>query len=295
MQEAYPQCLYGTFSHKDLGMPGRPIRMGHDTMVKGIDGKVRRFPSDTHSTSTIVMFQGDGPGDLPVILGRTFLRQLGMLYDAHKDAVLESVGEYVIDSDMKQLIYKVGDTPVQSLRTDIDVFPLPGAKWMMPQVSFRGCTYACEKMMLLEGKTAAEAVALMHDFQVFDNRREDDDIAASLSAASGLEARVFSQQLTSDSCVAALQEIIAKHGPVMLNISGHARILDAIESSPEGHVFSVRDPFTGNFLKIRDHEEFWSPNTPANLTKVGVVNPTDKLALRKNVTAIFLTQQPVRI
>ncbi len=291
LRERYPQCIASTRSRDPAvivhGQAARRSEKTHDdVMVQGCDGRIRRFPVD-RGTSFLV--RNGWPDGSLLCLGRTFISQIGMLYDAHKDAVSESIGGYVIDADTQRLVYKVGDAPVRSLRADIDVFPLPGAKWMVPQTEFRGCTFACEKMLLLEGRSAAEATALIRDFDPHDYRRKVGDVAAALRASSRRLPEVLSKTLTSDAWIALLRKCLARHGPGILNVDGHARILDAIDTTVDGHVFTMRDPFTGSFLKIKDHEQFWSPATTLNLQEGDTVRPTDRRALR-NLSAIFLTQ-----
>ena len=294
LRERFPECIAGTRSAElpPVGLEqtlGRPTRPRDDVMVKGIDGKLRRFPADN---GTVILLRNGWPDGSMLALGRTFLQQRRMLYDAHKDAIAESISEYVVDSETQRLVYKAGDTPIRSLRSDLDVFSLPGAKWMVPQTEFRGCTYACETMLLLEGKSAAEATATMRNFSGSDSRRNVSQVAAALCNASRRLSKVLSHHLTSDTWVALLKENLARYGPGILNIDGHARVLDAIDTTRKGHVFTMRDPFTGSFLRIRDHEAFWSPSSTMAMHQGDTVQATDRQVLRQ-VSAVFLTQTDV--
>jgi hypothetical protein len=61
--------------------------------------------------------------------------------------------------------FKVGGQSFQSISGTKAVYPLPGGKWMVPQLEFRDCTFACEEMLLAEGKAADEVIEQMRNFE----------------------------------------------------------------------------------------------------------------------------------
>jgi hypothetical protein len=83
--------------------------------------------------------------------------------------------------------------------------------------------------------------------------------------------------------ITMLKATLSKHGPCMLAMNGHARMLDNIEFNERYIVLSIRDPFTGSVLSVRNHEGFWAV---ANARLDGSV-PVDT-ASKRHWDAIFL-------
>ncbi len=134
---------------------------------------------------------------------------------------------------------------------------------MVPQTELRDCMYACEEMLLAEEKTSAEVIEQMKNYEIVGVRRNTDVLLDSLRDRSGYEPLLYDiKEAPAPASLEFLKGEIDKYGPCIFMSRGHARILDDIEKTSEGYMLSVRDPFSGSFLKIKDHEEFWCNDRP---------------------------------
>ena len=236
---------------------------------EGPDGKVRRYPVDLGAFSGrpadhyIEGADETQPGWATI--GEAVMRDKQVIYDAHRDAIVgKPIAEYTLDLDTATMAFEVNGRKVKSVLDSIGVYSLPGNKWMVPQPELRACTYACTEMLLAEGKSLHKVTQQMADF-VDDmmgetTRQTLEEEVAALESKAGRRAYVVKNE-TRDAAesIALLEEALARNGPCILSIQGHDRILDKIEHGPDGAVLSVRDPFTGSCLRIKDHEGFWAP------------------------------------
>jgi hypothetical protein len=217
---------------------------------------VRRFPVDNGTSYRVF---GGREDRFPESIGRTFSKQTDVIYDAHRDAIHQTHAECRVNPSAATVEFKVNGQSVQSISGTHAVYPLPAGKWMVPQPEFRDCTFACEEMLLAEGKPAHQVSEQMRNFSSQGNRRTLDDQCQSLQARSGRTPKVVKGDgISSAASRKELQSSIAKYGPCILNMNGHARILDSIEEGADGHLLTLRDPFSASFLKIKDHEAFWA-------------------------------------
>lgn len=237
------------------------------------DGKIRRCPVDngTHVMDIARNRQLDAQIET---VGRYILRELNLITDAHADAVHGVTGKYQFGHDtglmesiesvtINSITYVVNGEPVGSIMSDpdIDVYPLPDGKWMMPQVEVRASLYTCEEILLAEGKGEDEVRAQMKNFFIMGSRHRDPmELISSLQARSKrLPVTLAGYEMDTASAIDRLKEMLATHGPcILIHNDMHGRILDRIDDSPEGPIFSVRDPYTGSSLQVRDHEQFWA-------------------------------------
>lgn len=280
--QKYPQC----------------VGFGKDELIAtGPDGKNRRCGLDRGTT---FMFPNGRIDGQHLAIGRTQISQLDMIYDAHRDAIAESIAEYSFDIKTGNLCFKKNGEITPSLLTSYDVFDLGNGKWMVPQREFRDCTHACEEMLLLEGKSASEAEVQLTNFEWEGNRRDNPEIIKSIERRTGRKAHIVESRnspglsLNTEESVAVLKEGIAHFGPCILSSGGHARILDAVETTPDGHVFTMRDPFHGSVLKVRNHMQFWDRGRPGSVHGKLDQNGTPPTPIDSNKrwgwTAVFLTK-----
>ncbi len=200
-------------------------------------------------------------------MGRTLAKQLDLMYDAHSDSILERKAGYVMDAQCATVWFEVDGKPVSSICEYPLAYALPDGSWMIPQPELRACTYACEEMLLAEGKSKAEVLEQFSDpcsklrpgrGSAF-SRREPDDVCDSLEQRSGCKPVVIEGDgLTSQDVIQNLKAGLAAHGPCIFEVNDHARILDAIEETADGLLLTVRDPFSATVLKIKPHETFWT-------------------------------------
>ena len=277
----YENIANPIFPHSQAFLKVAPACRGsnrNNTFVEGPDGKIRRFPVDEGS-SDLIESEPDRPLET---IGRTFRKQIAFIYDAPRAAIHETLAEYAIDPEAGTMVFKVGGEAVQSINGRFGVYPLPDGKWMVPQIEFRGCTHACEEMLLAEGKPAAQVQKQMKDFgglgettgrpsltaRSSATRRNQEEQISSLKKRAGRTPIVVTgKEIGSTASIGKLKTALAENGPCILGMHGHVRILDQIEESAEGTVFTLRDPFSASFLKVKEHDAFWrSPEAPSSNT-----------------------------
>ncbi|MCA8003521.1 hypothetical protein, partial [Burkholderia metallica] len=254
--ERYPACrAYGAY----------------DVFVSGPDGKVRRFPVDGGTNYSVY---GGRDDRIPESIGRTFSMQTHVIYDAHRDEIHQAIAEYWVNPSSATMEFKVNGLSVQSISSTHAIYPLPGGKWMVPQPKFRDCTFACEEMLLAEGKPAHQVSEQTRNFRSHGYRRTLDEQCQSLQARSGCTPMVVKGDgISSAASLKELQSSIAKYGPGILDMNGHARIIDSIEEGEDGHLLTMRDPFSASFLKIKNHESFWVNQMDTQKTTSGPESP----------------------
>lgn len=251
--------------------------------VAGPDGKVRRFPVDDGVADRRFIRDSDG---MPEWIGKSLAKQLHIIYDAPRDKIRQTLAEYEVDPEKATMTFKVGDRSVQSIVGHATVFPLSDGKYMIPQPEFRDCTYACEEMLLAEGKSVEEVTEQVREFKSVGNLRQMEEICASLKRRSGRRPEMLKgNDMTTADSLKTLKKHIAQHGPCILDGGGHVRILDNIEGSGSKHILTVRDPFSASFLKIMDYDGIWGrpDDRMAENTNRNAQEPL------RNWTAIFLT------
>ena len=237
--EAYPQVR----AVSELGL-----------MVEGPDGKIRRFPFDFGTK-----FEYGSPFEQ---MGRSIARQLGYIYDADRKHVIETLGEYRFDAAAKTVSFEVKGQATGSITDDAAIYDLGSGKWMLPQREFRGCTQACEEMLLAEGKTAEEVLQQTAKKMELigkqeDGRSEDEYVKSLESRSSRKTVRFHAIDPADPKCLDKLMEALEIHGPCIFSSDGHARILDRMEKTADGQlILDVRDPFSGSALRIAMHDEF---------------------------------------
>lgn len=210
------------------------------------DGKARRFPPDT-GTAGRLNRRGIWES------GRRLEQQIRYIYDAPVAKIHQTIGEYVLDPEQATASFVVNGEPVQSALSEVALFPLPENKWMIPQPNLRSCTYACEAMLLAEGKNREEAMLIRRETKMPDGRREFKEIARSLTQKTGREAAPLLRRAnqSDEDFILALEATLHAHGPCIFDAQGgHVRILDKIERNENGTFFTMRDPFCGSYLQI---------------------------------------------
>jgi hypothetical protein len=244
----------------------------HHFAVLGEDGVVRRFPPDNGASTLYPVFDREGRMLDARSIGETFKKQLAFYYDAHADAIIDRRAGYMFDPDTNLLVYHVYGQPVDSLTDRIEAYLVAPGKWMIPQDEVRGCTYACEDMLLAEGEPP-EAVARQLGGQGslgtygVDGRRSSREIVESLGMRSGRQpVAVDANAWTMERSIEVLQAMLEQHGPCILSTVGHARMLDGISRQSDDWVFDMRDPFTGTTAGILNHEGLWAPAWGRDMT-----------------------------
>lgn len=226
--------------------------------VKGPDSKVRRFPIDK---GTAYPIREDNRDD--VYVGRTLAKQSDVIYDANESMIEQTISEYEFNEKRMDFVYKVNGKPVSNSSKNkcFELYELPNGKWMIPQNELRACTNACEYMLLSEGKSESELDKdQISENLSFGSRRTLEQQVDSLKNKTDQEVVVFETNgMNGRDSVKKLEEMLTQFGPCIFSNGGHARILDAIEKDKDGNnIFSVRDPFSGSCLKIKDNELFWA-------------------------------------
>lgn len=212
------------------------------------DGKIRRFaPDNCTGTSGRLNCYDYIPS------GRALERQINYIYDAPVAQIRQTIGEYVLDPEQGTATFMVNGEPVQSVMDDVPLYALPGGKWMIPQRYLRSCTYACELMLLLEGKTREEAIGIVKQFTMHDGRRTFDELANSLTRKTGREVVRLSRESSQsdEDFILSLEAHLKAHGPCVFDAQGgHVRILDKVDRTEHGIFFTLRDPFCGSCLQV---------------------------------------------
>jgi hypothetical protein len=227
--------------------PGIRAWNRQNILLAGPDGKVRRFPPDNGTQSRT---SGGIPG-----LGRTLARQTHFIYDARVEHIRHTVAEYVVNPANATMTFMVEGRPSRSVLPDRAMYALPGKKWMVPQSEFRDCTFACEAMLLAEGQPADKARKIVSDTPSPDQPRDTEELCASLRERSGAQTKVIEQGRMSDKAfIKQLETSIKRYGPCIFSPQrDHAYVCDEVEGDPDAPVFTVRDPFSANCLKIDAH------------------------------------------
>jgi hypothetical protein len=251
---------------------------GNNILVEGPDGKVRRFPRDAGK-----MYIERTKHSMEC-LGVSLAEQTNIIYDAPWESIKASHAEYVIDPQAATMKFVVAGETAKSMLPNYAVYSLGDGKWMIPQPEFRDCTFACEYMLLAEGKAEDAVLQQLEGFEVVGARRSDDEIIKSLKFHTPREViyiqdhpRKLSPAEFTDQLAANLE----RHGPCMLGMFGHVRILDSIERTEEGEFFKIRDPFSASYLTIKADEHFWT--NPMQDLDEDTPRPND-------FTAIFLAK-----
>jgi hypothetical protein len=105
-----------------------------EPMVRCTDGQVRRFPPSGDRSSNYASQV-----------------RLGLIYDIPADRVIHRIGGIEISPDHSEVAFLSGGNPVRPIKVgQFDAYQLPGGRFMIPQPTFRDCTYACELMMALD-------------------------------------------------------------------------------------------------------------------------------------------------
>ncbi|MBN3829958.1 hypothetical protein G3O00_41315 [Burkholderia sp. Ac-20384] len=225
----YKKATISLLPYSQKFLEKHPMFRAHgtkDVFVSGPDGKVRRFPVD-HGTGHETIRREDGFFEC---IGRQLKSQAGIIYDAHRDSISQVFAEYKVNPKAATAKFKVNGQTVQSISDTHAIYPLPGGKWMVPQAELRDCSYACEEMLLGEGKPANQMIEQMRNYKEVGRRREVSDLYQSLQVRSGRAPHVVSGGRGSNTVFFnELKYSIAKYGPCILNLNGHTRILDTIE------------------------------------------------------------------
>jgi len=225
-------------------------------MVMGPDGRLRRFPIDEGApTGTAPASRRTPP--VPAI-GRRFTSQLDAIYDAHQDEIWDLEAEFSYDGDTKAIAFEVDGQPVPALPSDkLAAYLLSDGRVHAVQPELRECTSAAEFSLEAHGRSPEEVAELLKRYRPTGDRREVSDICESLQAKGRQVVHLEGGGKTAPQSLQVLKDAIAEHGPCMLVMNGHVRLLDRIDSYDERMVLSIRDPFTGSVMSVRDHEAFW--------------------------------------
>ncbi len=288
-----------------------PEIVGHcdaGIFVEGPDGKIRRFPPDKGDRQLYlrppVYVDGMTVDEFKAMhdglekIGKTFVDQSDVIYDARQECIHEKIAGYAIHEDEQGMTvqFEVGGKPVSPICEDPIAFALGNGQYMIQQPEFTACTYAAEEMVLAEGLTEQEVVARLRDPRCKLNqikgmaapRRRDDYVRRSMEFNSGRKTRAIEgDDLKSQEVIQNLKAELAEHGPCIFSVSGHARVLDAIEETADGPLLTLRDPFTASVLKSKPDETFWTywnENTPNYIPGWHT----------KSWTATFLTKEPAK-
>ena len=149
---------------------------------------------------------------------------------------------------------------VKSISNKYDIFPLGNNRWMIGQPTLRTCSFACEEMLLTDGKPAPLARQQIEnrlDSLQRSDGRTSKEVLESINARLQPGEKPF--KILNGSGTAYFEELkLAKlfeniDGPAYFGTNGHARIIDGFvpEDAIPGSVnveyyASVRDPLTSN-------------------------------------------------
>ncbi len=228
------------------------------------DGKIRRFPPSPNFNAT--KFISDLKKEI--------------IYDSKAEHIKKEIAGYQIDKEKKEGAFYVNGKPQSPDFTNFVyfVYSLNDGRYLVPQAEVRGCTYACEEMLLLDhGCLTIED--LKNKKEILDHRgsfRNMVDVVASIKRRITnhkkrlkyykVKIKTFEKLHASesgkDSPIESLRKLIEKHGPCIFIFCGHAIMLDKIEINKASgeRLFTTRDPFHGTCNQIIESIDFWYPN-----------------------------------
>ncbi|MGI4903766.1 MAG: hypothetical protein ACRYG5_19160 [Janthinobacterium lividum] len=250
------------------------------------DGKIRRVPRD-FSKEYLRVAHSKGITSMLHEMGH---EKHSEIYDADQRAIHQVVAEYKIDDAQSTVSFDVAGQPTESLASWAGVYLFGDNRYMLPQLRVYDALFACEEMLLAEGKPAEKVLEQIGNYQAWGYSPGTKEIEFSLKSRSGSDPVTFhSGSMGTPGNVGKsinfLQRQIEALGPCIFINGGHPRILDGIEQIDGKYVFTVRDPFCGSVLKIYNHCGFW--HGPSEEPSLAVPSPNDQC----DWEAIFLSRK----
>ncbi|MCC4622401.1 hypothetical protein LL965_20935 [Xanthomonas cassavae CFBP 4642] len=238
-----------------------------EPMVRCSDGRIRRYPPSKGTSSHYVDQVAQG-----------------LIYDIPSDRVTHRFGSIEPSADRKHASFVADGYSISPIQIgQFKAYPLPGGRFMVPQLGFKDCTHACELMMLLDH--GAVSIDDKYKASRLGFRREMLEIMESLQSRTGRTSQIVTHRINYKSGLLGphesrktawrdLSSKIDEMGPCILSKGGHVVMLDKVREEKGNFYLTIREPFHGTSLEFRDTSEFFR----------------DHLGKKENVTveAVFL-------
>jgi len=233
-------------------------------VVKGTDGRYRGVPNEL--------------GDLSHFESNYIYHKATRYFDAYFDApahfgnglekyrVSLLTGGFHFDEEDMTFNFKVPEqetkelTKIQSISDKYNIFPIGANRWMIGQPTLKTCSFACEEMLLAQGKNAEDVKKQVESRfnSIYSERRSDEDVLKSINSRIGPDEKPYKIHRSSGNAyfeVLQFEKFLKEKvdGPVYFGTNGHARLIDGF--LPEGIIpgadnieffAAMRDPFTTN-------------------------------------------------
>jgi hypothetical protein len=228
-------------------------QFSQEPMVRCSDGRIRRFPPS------------HGPS-------KKYNEQLrdGMIYDSPSHLVTQRIGSIEPSEDLTQASFVVSDYSISPITVGpYAAYPLPSGQFMVPQMTFLDCTNACELMMLLDhGDVSVDDKYVPNSS---DMRRRLHNLSDTLQSRTGRTSHItkhsinyndglFSRHPSRKETWRDISSKIDQMGSCILakgDGGGHVIMLDKVLEEKGKFYLTVREPFHGSNLEIKDSPEFF--------------------------------------
>jgi hypothetical protein len=213
------------------------------------------------------------------------------------------LGNYSINPSTQEIQYQSeGEFSIPMLANSdfgayAEYYQLANGKFMVPQASAKGCTYACAAMLLLDqgcleaNETNVNLVLRDHNGHAFNSSREFDELIQELHEISSRAPIRYEHVAICETdlegrkqVIESLKENLDRYGSCIFDTGGHVVMIDKIEGNILDGTFSatVRDPYHGMHVEIKDPDFIFTSSAPQ-------LEPDDPRILK--LDAIFLSKK----